>query len=54
MNLPKIDISALPDLNTITGMFGSLAHTAHVQSSDDTLIIMMVFIYDFLTDHGGV
>ena len=48
MNLPKIDISALPDLDTMTGMFGSLAHTAHVQSSDDTLIIMMVFVYDFL------
>ena len=48
MNLPKIDISALPDLDTITGVFGSLAHTAHVQSSDDTLIIMMVFVYEFI------
>ncbi len=45
MNLSKIGISALPDFNTITGMFGSLAHTAHVQSSDDTLIVMMVFDY---------
>jgi len=49
MNLPKIDISALPDLDTITGVFGSLAHTAHVQSSDDTLIIMMVFVYEVIT-----
>lgn len=48
MNLPKIDISALPDLDTITGVFGSLAHAAHVQSSDDTLIIMMVFVYEFI------
>ena len=48
MNLPKIDISALPDLDTITGVFGSLAHTGHVASSDDTLIIMMVFVYEFL------
>ena len=51
VNLPKIDISALPDLDTITGVFGSLAHTAHVQSSDDTLIVMMVFVYEFL--RGG-
>ena len=54
MNLPKIDISALPDLSTITGMFGSLAHAAQVQSSDDTLIIMMVFVYDLMHDAGGV
>ena len=51
MNLPKIDVSALPDLDTITGIFGSLAHTAHVQTSDDTLIIMMVFLYDYLSGH---
>ncbi|MFM5917677.1 MAG: hypothetical protein ACKOOL_09110 [Novosphingobium sp.] len=51
MNLPKIDISALPDLDTITGIFGSLANAAHVQSSDDTLIIMMVFVYESIP-HG--
>lgn len=51
MNLPKIDISALPDLDTVTGVFGSLAHAAHVQTSDDTIIVMMVFLYDFLVDH---
>ena len=51
MNLPKIDISALPDLDTVTGVFGSLAHTAHVQGSDDTIIIMMVFVYDFIIGH---
>lgn len=28
MNLPKIDISALPDLDVLTGVFGSLAHPA--------------------------
>jgi len=48
MNLPKIDISALPDLSSVTGIFGSLAHAAHVQSSDDTVIVMMVFLYEFL------
>ena len=48
MNLPKIDISALPDLGTVTGMFGSLSHGAHVAASDDTLIIMMVFVWEFI------
>lgn len=45
MNLPKIDLSALPDLDQITGVFGSLMDTARIQSSDDSLIIMMTFIY---------
>ena len=43
MNLPKIDISALPDLDTVTGVFGSLAHTSHAAYSDDSLIVIMVF-----------
>jgi hypothetical protein len=53
MNLPKIDISALPDLDTITGIFGSLAHGAQVQGSDDSLIIMMVFIYESIPQGLG-
>ena len=48
MNLPKIDISALPDLNTVTGIFGSLGNAAHAQMSDDTYVVMMVFVYEFL------
>ena len=48
MNLPKIDISALPDLETLTGVFGSLAHPAQSLQSDDSIIILMVFIYDIL------
>ena len=28
MNLPKIELSALPDLDTLTGVVGSLAHPA--------------------------
>ncbi len=46
MNLPKIDISALPDLDTLTGVFGSLAHPIQALQSDDTLLILMVFVYD--------
>lgn len=49
MNLPKIDVSALPDLETLTGVFGSLANPAQALQSDDTIIMIMSFIYDILT-----
>ncbi len=48
MDLPKIDVSALPDLDTLTGVFGSLAHPAQALQSDDTIIMIMTFIYDIL------
>jgi len=48
MNLPKIDISALPDLHTLTGVFGSLAHKAPAMAPDDSLIALMVFVYEQL------
>ena len=48
MNLPQIDISALPDLTTLTGVFGSLAHHGQAITSDDTTIVIMVFIYEIL------
>lgn len=48
MNLPKIDISALPDLDTLTGVFGSLVHPARAIESDDSVIIIMVFVYEVL------
>lgn len=53
MNLPKIDIASLPDLDLLTGLFGSLADAARVQSSDDTLVILMTFLYE-LNPTGGM
>ena len=47
MNLPKIDTSALPDLDVLTGVFGSTQH-AIMGGSDDSIVILMVFIYDIL------
>lgn len=46
MNLPKIDISSLPDLNVLTGVFGSLAHPAQALVTDDTIVAVMVFVYE--------
>ena len=50
MNLPKIDLSALPDLNTLTGAFGSLfpPGSASGGTSDDTIVVLMVFVYERL------
>jgi hypothetical protein len=48
MNLPKIDLSALPDLDTLTGVFGSLAHLGRIAESDDTILLLMTFLYELL------
>ena len=53
MNLPKIDIAALPDLDLLTGLFGSVVDAVRVQSSDDTLVILMTFLYE-LNPTGGM
>jgi len=44
MELPKIDLSALPDLDTLTGLFGSLA--AQLPGHDDSVVILATFVYD--------
>jgi len=48
MQLPKIDLSFLPDLDTLTGMFGSL--TYQLPGHDDTVVILATFVYD----SGGI
>lgn len=53
MNLPKLDISALPDLDTLTGVFGSLLHPAQAVTSDDTILILMTFLYEIMPPGGG-
>ncbi len=48
MNLPKIELSALPDLDHLTGVFGSISHAMQAVASDDNAAIIMVYIYDIL------
>ena len=50
MKLPKIDLSALPDLDTLTGLFGSL--TADMPGHDDTVVILATFVYE--SGGGGI
>ena len=45
MNLPKIDIATLPDLDALTGMFGTATDAARLDVSDDSLVIMMTYLY---------
>jgi hypothetical protein len=48
MNLPKIDLSSLPDLDTLTGMFGSLLHTGRIYESDDSIVMLMTYVYEVI------
>lgn len=52
MNLPSIDLSSLPDLDTVTGLFGSLNDTSGAIYADDTIIVLMVFLYEVLPPGG--
>lgn len=43
MQLPKIDLAMLPDLTTLTGMFGTLRQNG--PGHDDSIVILATFIY---------
>lgn len=51
MKLPTIDITSLPDLDTLTGVFGSLRdRPVH----DDSIIILATFVYETSGRIGGM
>ena len=52
MFLPKLVLSALPDLATLTGMFGSLAEGRN-HAHDDSIVLLATFIYDAQPPGGG-
>jgi len=45
MNLPRIDLSILPDLDNLVGIFGSLSH-ATLPGHDDSIVIVATFVYE--------
>jgi hypothetical protein len=49
MNLPKIDLSSLPDLTTLTGVFGSIRSPG----PDDSILILMAYIFEIMPPGGG-
>lgn len=52
MILPKLALWALPDLPTLTGMFGSLSQ-GRMPGHDDSIVILATFIYDAQPPGGG-
>lgn len=42
MKLPKLDLSSLPDLDTLTGFFGTTTLPGH----DDTIIVIAAVVYE--------
>ncbi|MBS0480639.1 MAG: hypothetical protein JSR96_00500 [Proteobacteria bacterium] len=48
MHLPIIELASLPDLNTLTGIFGSLATPAQATATDNSVIAVMVFVYSVM------
>ncbi len=52
MKLPKIDLASLPDLNTLTGMFGSM-RTPN-PGSDDTIVVLATIVYETQPPGGGI
>ena len=44
MKLPQIDLSKLPDLETVTGMFGSTTNV--MPGHNDTIIILATVVYE--------
>lgn len=49
MNLPKIDLASLPDLEMLTGMFGQ-----RMPGHDDTIIVIAAVVYDAAPPGGGL
>ena len=48
MDLPKIDLAILPDLEVLTGIFGSLREPG----PDDSVIILMTYLFEVLPPGG--
>lgn len=44
MELPEIDISILPGLETLTGLFGSISRIAQ----DDSIVILMTYVFEII------
>ena len=49
MDLPKIDLTSLPDLATLTGVFGSIRHPPN---PDDSIVVLMTYIFEILPPAG--
>ena len=51
MELPRIELASLPDLEQVAGIFGSLSPFAG-GGHDDRIVVLMVYVYDTLPPEG--
>lgn len=52
MKLPKIDLASLPDLHTLTGLFGSMRTPE--PGHDDTVVILATIVFETQPPGGGL
>lgn len=48
MNLPTVDLPNLPGLDQLSGVFASLSNPIQAMASDDSIIALMIYIYEVL------
>lgn len=46
MKLPFIDLSLLPDLETLTGVFGSMASKQTGPGHDDSIVVIATYVFE--------
>jgi hypothetical protein len=54
MNLPTIDLGKLPDLDKLTGIFGSLPGVGGQAGHDDSTIILGTYVFEVSPGGGGL
>lgn len=52
MKFPQIDLASLPDLERLTGFFGS--GTTPTPGHDDTIIVLATMVYDSAPPSSGL
>lgn len=51
MALPKIDLASLPDLDTLTAVFGT---TRRLPGFDDSIVVLAAIVYESAPPGGGL
>lgn len=51
MNLPKIDLASLPDLETLTALYGAMRHG---HGHNDTIVALAAIVYESSPGGGGL
>jgi len=52
MKLPAIDLAKLPDLDRLTGVFGSIKNEG--PAHDDSIVILGTYVFEVTPLTGGI